>query len=752
MQPIVGRYVLPWFGGIPSVWTTCMLFFQTLLLGGYLYSHILTTRLRPKTQATVQSFLVGIAAVLLGLEALLWKTPLLPGARWKPGSPDHPVSDLLILLTVCVGLPYIVLCTTGPLLQSWFSRYAKGKSPYRLYALSNLGSLLGLISYPILFEPMTGLHAQAWLWSIGYLVFLGGSLVCALELRKTDSRAEEGQNLQEASVGESASRTPPSAGTQILWFFLASLASVMLLATTNLICQDVAVVPFLWVLPLTLYLLSLVICFDNPKWYRREIFQTLFAVTLPFSVLALSMNSSQSGVVLIGIFSLCQFACCMVCHGELVRQKPEQSYLTRFYLIVAAGGAAGGMFVALIAPRIFSGYREFQCGLVGCIVAMIIVLMRDTSSWWYWPSPALGSLILVGLAATPHLYVRYMNLLVPPDAFYTFHYYGLLTSFLCVAIFLVIRGRKQLPKYRPLNLAQAASTLVLIGVVAALAQQMLAQRKGEIRKDRNFYGSLTIYSRKAGNNQTARLLMHGQTSHGYQILQDPRKPGYYYGARSGLGLLMAARPACEGLCRQRYGVIGLGAGMIAAYGRPGEYIRAYEINPQIIEYSTGKNPYFSFVRDSAAKVEIVPGDARLSLERELKASGSNKFDVLIVDAFNSDSIPVHLLTREVVNTYLSHLRSPDSVLVFHVSNHVLDLHPVLLGLALQNHLYCVRLHKDLSTEPDDLSDWVMMARNPDALKLSTFAGHLAPMPPADKSIVWTDDYSNLFHVLRIGNN
>lgn len=747
VQPILGKYILPWFGGMSSVWTTCMLFFQVLLLGGYLYSHLLSTRLKPRAQASVHLAILAATIVLLLAGALLWKAPILPGPNWRPDSPEHPIPHVLAVLAVAVGLLYLVLSSTGPLMQNWFSRAHSGESPYRLYALSNLGSLLGLITYPILFEPAFGLRTQAWIWSAGYVVFLGGSIFCALRLRNSSPLAVS-EDARKSSVREqSQPATPPSRSTQLFWFLLAGLASLMLLATTNLICQDVAVIPFLWVLPLSLYLITLIICFDNPRWYRRGIFHTLLALTLPLAVLAfLKTTPSKPVPFLIAIFSLVLFACCMVCHGELVKLKPNPAYLTRFYLLVSAGGAAGGVFVALIAPMIFSGYWEFEVGLTCCVLLAILLLLRDQSSWWYLPSPALGLIILLGLALTPHLYVAYMRLPKPPQLFFDIHYYGLLTVFTVVVGIVFLRARRLPPSYKKINLAQVAGILVLFALAACFCNQVIETRKGQLRQDRNFYGSLTIYDAPGVN--AARVLVHGRTTHGFQLHDWPRRPTMYYGPGSGLGLLMRSRPICFGPCQTRYGLIGMGVGTIAAYGRPGELMRFYEINPQAIDYSAAQDPYFTFIRNSAAKVEAVAGDARLSLEHELKDNQPGNFDVMVVDAFNSDSIPVHLLTQEAFKIYLSHLRSADSIIAFHISNRVLDLRQVLLALADQNHLACVRVHKEMTGDIEEYSDWVLMSRNPDALNLPAFQDHIAPMPPHDKAILWTDDYSNLLQILK----
>ncbi len=741
VQLILGKHILPWFGGTPAVWTTCMLFFQLLLLGGYLYSHLLSTKLPPRTQAAVHSLalVVSIASLLAG--TVLWRTPILPGAAWLLSSSENPTGSIVLVLAAAVGVPYLLLSTTGPLLQSWFARAALGTSPYRLYALSNLGSLLGLLSYPFLFEPWLGLHLQAWLWCVGYVLFFLGSLTCAFGLKAQAA----GTGRDEAGISSAGPHNAPrpTVITQFFWFLLPAFASVMLLATTNLICQDVAVVPFLWVLPLVLYLLSLIICFDNPRWYQRGIFHTLLGITLPFTVLAFTWTIPAKPVLaLIAVFSVLLFACCTVCHGELVRLKPHPDYLTRFYLLISAGGAVGGVWVALVAPRIFRGYWEFHFGLISCVLLAMVMVARDRESWWYRPVPALGALIILGLVLLPHLYVRYLNLLVPPDAFYDFHYYGLLTVWtVCVAAIFFWQRRRPM-KYHAINLAQIASLLAFAGLCAGLYWQVRRERQDQVRKDRNFYGSLTILR----SNDQVWTLVHGKTTHGAQLRKEPRKPTLYFGERSGIGLWMASRPTCAGPCTLRYGLVGLGAGTLAAYGRAGEVMRFYEINPQVIAYSRGDKPYFTFLQDSAAATEVVAGDARLSLQRELQQQGPQKFDMLVLDAFSSDSIPVHLLTQEAFRIYLAHLRGPDSVLAFHVSNRVLDLRPVLGGLALKNRLSLVCLHRDVSMDMGDLSTWVLMARNPAALQQSSFQGHIYPMP--DQALSWTDDYSNLFQILK----
>lgn len=736
VQLVLGKYILPWFGGTPAVWTTCMLFFQLLLLGGYLYSHIISSRISARGQAIVHISVLALSLLAIVAGALFWKTPLLPGIAWRPASPDFPVPHILALLSFSVGLPYLCLSTTGPLLQSWFSRTNVGQSPYRLYALSNVGSLLGLVTYPFLFEPQFRLHTQAWLWCATYLIFCGGMVACARGL--TTIRALTAAPTSHDSV-------VPSRTIQLFWFLLPAMASLMLLATTNLMCQEVAVIPFLWVLPLALYLISFIVCFDNPRWYNRGLFQAMLGAALPMAIAVLLSESLAPIRRQVFMLSVVLFACCMVCHGELVRLKPHPAFLTRFYLLVSAGGAAGGIFVAIIAPRIFAGFWEFHFGLIGCVLLAILAIARDRASWWYRAKPYWGGVILLGLLIAPEFVSRYTNLAAIPVAMYQWSYYPVLTAATIAVTGVIIWTRNRPVQYRRINSAQFASLVVLAAFGAALFQQVQFDKHRQVRRDRNFYAALMV---QKGTELNSLELRHGQTSHGYQSWLHPKEPTLYYARRSGIGLLLDSQYDSRTPSPRHYGIIGLGVGTLAAYGHSGDTIRYYEINPQVIAYSQGDHPYFTFARDSPAHIVMVPGDARVSLEREWKQSGSQNFDVLVIDAFNSDSIPVHLLTQEAMEIYLEHLKGQDSILAFHISNKVLDLRPVLSALAAQNHLSVVRLNKPRSNDPGELSDWVLLARNPSALDLAPFHDHLAPMPPPDRRLLWTDDYSNLFRVLR----
>ena len=371
VEPLVARYILPWFGGSSAVWITCMLFFQLLLVAGYAYSHLIATRLTVRRQPIVHVAIVSACVLLMGALAMVWQSPITPGPAWKPLSPDFPITRIFALLIVSIGMPFFILSTTGPLLQVWFVRSHPTASPYRLYALSNVGSLLALITYPFVVEPALCLRAQARLWSMLFGIFSIGVLLCARSVRY--ALADLSVDIAESS----GVRVPtPSRSTRTLWIALATVPSVMLLATTNQICQQVAVVPFLWVLPLAIYLLSFVICFDNPRWYRRGIFHPILGAAV-FMAVAVLFRPNPSITIQIVTYSILLFAICMVCHGELVRLKPHERYLTSFYLMVAIGGALGGVFVVAIAPLLFAGYWEFHLAIWMSLLMLIIVLMRD---------------------------------------------------------------------------------------------------------------------------------------------------------------------------------------------------------------------------------------------------------------------------------------------------------------------------------------------------------------------------------------
>lgn len=678
VQPLIGKYILPWFGGSPGVWTTCMLMFQMLLLGGYAYAHFATSRWKPRTQGFVH-----LALLLVSLASL----PIVPDDSWKPDGDESPAWHILLLLGGTIGVPYFLLSTTGPLLQSWFAKTFPGRSPFRLYALSNVGSLLALLSYPFIVEPTLKLGTQAGVWSIGYLGFV---LLCGWNaVRLVRAAGSTPALAQTAAATQAATEAAVrvSRGTILLWLLLACTASVMLLATTSQICQQVAVTPFLWIVPLSIYLVSFILTFDAPRWYRRDVFGPLLAVSAAAAWYVVDNGPALRHDTQLIVYGTALFAACMVCHGELVRFKPDPSQLTLFYLMISVGGALGGLFTALVAPRLFTGFFEYQLGLGGACVLLLVCLDRDRSCplyrcrpLWAWCALGCGCMVFC----------------------------------------------------------------------TALGKQALARDATQVTAARNFYGVLRIVRRdhEAVGPQVA--MVHGRIVHGVQCLDEGlrRRPTAYFGPDSGIGVAMRLHPlrktTGDGKRGLRVGIVGLGAGAMSVYGRAGDTIRYYEINPDVIRLA---KEYFTFLTDSPAETEIVVGDARVCLERELQ-SGSQQFDVLCFDAFSGDAIPMHLLTQECFETYRQHL-APGGLLVVHISNNNVDLAPVVRGLAADIGFDVRSVGSgDDRAQATQRSDWLILTQNKEFLQDDEAAAHFRPISSTRAPIVWTDDFGSLHQVLK----
>ena len=670
VQPIVGRYVLPWFGGGPAVWTTCLLFFQAALLCGYAYAHAVT-RLRPRAQAVLHGLLLLAAVAVL---------PITPGDRWQPPDPSSPVSRVLLLLGTVIGLPFVALAATAPLVQSWFARLRAGESPYRLYALSNAGSLLALLSYPLLVEPNLSRRQQGLAWSGGMIVF---ALLCATLAAGQAVRRAPTVAPQEKGPTADDPLARSDWGRALLWIALPACGSALLAGITNLLTQDVASVPFLWVLPLALYLLTFILCFDHPRWYRRRVFAVaLVPAVVAFTWLVLQPVGRLGLVPQVALHGGVLFICCMVCHGEVARLRPPARRLTAYYLAIAAGGALGGAFVAIAAPRLFTGFLEARVGVFACCALLLLVLGTDAGSRLYRLRPAGVWLVLI--------------------------------------IALMLLG-----------------ALLLTDTATAPGERLVA-------RSRNFYGVLTVADAGAGTKDHRRLLRHGRVIHGAQFLDASRRrePLAYYGSEAGLSLALDAlrqrRPT------RRMGVVGLGAGTVAAYTRAGDVLRAYEIDPEVVSVARA---HFTYLADTPAAVTVVLGDGRLSLERE----PSQQFDVLILDAFSGDSVPAHLLTREALAGYLRHLR-PGGLLAVNVSNHFLDLTRVVAGLAEAWGLHAVvidHVPPAPAAEIEFPSSWALLSADRALLTGPPLTGRTAPVPrPGGRPILWTDDRSDLFGVLQ----
>jgi len=675
VQPLLSKAILPWFGGSPAVWTVCMLFFQIVLFCGYVYAHLATKYVPREFQALLHVTLLAVA-VSLG--------PITPDASWKPNPADDPTGRIMLLLTVCIGLPYFLLSATGPLLQSWFARTKSGVSPYRLYALSNVGSLLALLSYPFAFEPAFDIFRQGQLWSWGFFVFAVTCGLCALanamqpdapfelkiasETTNDESEADTTNDLSNAETTQSTiAPSQPNRLDRMLWIALPMTACVLLIATTNQVCQEVAVIPFLWIVPLTIYLLSFILTFDSTRWYVRSILYSGLILSTGYSASLLHQGGKALMMhQLVSYFSML-FCGCMVCHGELVRMKPHPKYLTSFYLCISAGGALGGMFVGLVAPRIFTSYAEFYWSIVVVLVLPLLVFARDASCPLY-------------------------------------------------------RGRS------------AWLWAALISVTASLSINLLLhllQITGD-RTDavRNFFGVL-----KVEQYIDVVKMKHGGVLHGMQFL-DPerrRQATTYYSKKSGMGLILNAHRPDRPM---KVGLVGLGGGTSAVYGREGDHLRFYEINPEAVRFA---KQYFSYLQDCPAKTDIVLGDARLQMELEAAQS----YDAIVLDAFSGDGVPAHLLTVEAFDIYSKHLLEKGVVAV-HISNRHLDLRPVLLAHADRLNLKMLVVRQERDGLGAEHNVWVLLTKDEALLAHSDLQQQ--KMSNGDRKVLWTDARSDLMAI------
>jgi hypothetical protein len=679
IQPMIARIILPWFGGTSAVWSTVQMFFQVLLTGGYAYANWLIGKSRRRE--IIHLSLLGASVGLILVLSLVWKSPITPDAVWKPRQLDFPVWEISKLLLVSVGLQYFLLSTNSPLIQAWFHRIFPEKSVYRLYTISNLGSLLGLITYPVLVEPYLTLAWQGRFWSLMFLIYTGLAAYGVIKSHRNNPLLEIDPSPTSKGI------IPlPSERSYNLWIGLAASASVLLLATTSQITQEVAVIPFLWVLPLTIYLLTFILTFSGEHWYSRQVFTVLFFITTLLVSWALGQSDALGITTQIGIYLLGLFMACMVCHGELYRLRPHPKHLTRFYLMVSVGGALGGIIINFIAPVFFKGYWELPLGYAFCWLLYLIVTF------------------------------------VVADAFRQ-RWVFILNNVLLVS-------------------------MVAISGVRSY-QQIHTDLQNDLFIQRNYYGVVRVRELDEGKPSLQRYaLVHGVTIHGFQFLSVQKRdlPTTYFGETSGGGMALLNHPRRgEGM---RVGVLGLGIGTLAAYGQQGDVYRFYEINPLVIQLAEGQGGYFSFLADSQANVEVIPGDARVSLERELSTSGSQRYDVLMLDVFSSDSIPVHLLDKEAFNLYLNHLQ-PDGILAVHVSNRHLDLVPVVWTLADNFNLSRIVIDDPGEGVGSFPSMWVLLGRDPVLLETPTLLSRARPMNDyVSKVQLWTDDYNNLFQILK----
>jgi hypothetical protein len=653
IQPMIAKEILPWFGGSAAVWATCMVFFQLVLVAGYAYSDWTTRKLTAGRQAVLHIVLLVAGLFLL---------PVIPSIHWKPSGAENPSLRILGLLATTVGLPYLVLATTSPLVQVWLVRRFQRTTPYRLFALSNLASLLALIAYPFMIERWITTSGQLKIWSALFALFV---LLCSatafLNLRSTRS-AESAAPPQPDPAA-----VKPTVAHRLLWLSLAAMGSFMMLAVTNHICQDVASIPFLWIAPLSIYLVTFILSFDHPRWYLRSVFLGLTAAALP----ALAWFSDSLDLTrLITVFAVGLFVVCMFCHGELSTLRPDPRYLTTYYLMISIGGAIGGLLIGFGAPYLLRGYFEIQIGLVACGLLLFSRTYRHG-----WP---FGIVAVVVIVATAWL-------------------------------------------------SKGAIDYQFVGT-------------GVMK--RNFYSSIRTW--ETTSPVPFRSLVHGGIMHGGQLL-DPAlrmRPSSYFGPDSGMGRMFAALPAPP----RRVGIIGLGAGAIAAHARKGDLFKFYEINPQVVEMAYKE---FTFLTESPADIQVVIGDGRLLLERE----PSQQFDVIVMDAFAGESIPVHLLTREAMAVYLRHLK-PGGVIAFQATNRYMNIGPVVELLAEDCKLTAVLISdfQSASQGPEAWlcsTDHILVTDNRALLDNERIRSASAAIVTRPGMKVWTDDFNNLLQVLKL---
>lgn len=697
VQPMISKAILAWFGGGAAVWSGAMLFFQAALLGGYGYAHALS-RLPLRAQARLHLMVLAVLLLYLLVMAFTRAAPILPGAQLRPGPGGSPALQVLGVLALSVGLPYLLLSTTSSLAQSWYNRLTGSEQPYLFYALSNLASLLGLLTYPLLFEPLWTVTTQARFWSVGFGVYLALSAALAvLALRtssaplrtssaplRTSSAPSRHNPAPAPRPGEPApaqqAAPAPTARAVLHWLALATTSSVMLLAVTNQISQDVPAVPFLWVLPLSIYLLTFIIAFSGKLAFPPLPYAllTLMAVWLGLAALALAARLPILHLIFINAVML--FLICLFCHGRLYATRPPARHLTSFYLVMSIGGALGGLIVSLLAPLVFPDYWEYPLGLL--------------------TAGALALWALVGAART-----------------------------------------------RVLKLAGGLGAVSLILLGYFLFQNAWAWFDSSLSMSRSFYGVLRM-RRMDYEGVLTYNLVHGRIIHGSQGLGQPYslRPTRYYSPNTGIGLAFQNHPKRDTGQPLHAAMVGLGAGTVAAYGQPGDQTRFYEIDPRVI--ALARDPrYFTYLKDTQAQVEIVLGDARLSMERELRDGTAQQYDLLAVDAFTGDSVPTHLLNREALALYLRQL-GPDGILAFHISNRHLDLEPVVAALAQEQGLVCYLYQGGGEDWLGTGSIWALLAREETTFRTPALLASRQPCAARPGLRPWTDDYSNLIQVLR----
>jgi hypothetical protein len=796
VQPMVGKMVLPLLGGAPAVWATCMVFFQALLLAGYGYAHTATRRLGSRKQAVIHLAVLALPLAVLGLTASLRGAPIQAYRSLAPQGQELPFFGAIALLSAAIGLPFFVVATSAPLLQRWFADtdHPAARDPYFLYAASNVGSLLALIAYPFVVEPRYPLATQGWLWSAGYLLLVGLTAGCAWQLRRGVPREPAAPARVLAGAAGSHGNSSIARSARLRWLALAFVPSSLLLSVTQFITTDIAPVPGLWVLPLAVYLLTFVVAFGRtPGWLRGvvELAAPVAVLLLLFSMLA-DRKPNALGLVLLmhlAVFLLVA----LNCHIDLARRRPSAEHLTEFYLWVSLGGVLGGLFNSLIAPLVFNGLFEYPLALIAaCLLLptagpsrirlMDVVIALATGGF------ALALYLFPAESQLPTI----INLPLPS---FQKPYYRT-ASFFGVTLWKYLSyGVPLLASYwwvdRPVRFGMCVAAVWLVLTVGGEVEQRQRTDGQLLRRDRSFFGVLAIKvddDRTAGGEEMTlrdgtaprfHTLVHGTTLHGMQQWDPPSdEPMTYYHRTGPIGQVFTAKPPA--VTRGKFAFVGLGSGSLAGYGEPGQSITFYEIDPAVLRIASDRQ-YFRYLPDCKANAEVVMGDARLKLEEHAKPG---EYGLIVVDAFSSDAIPIHLLTKEALQLYLDKL-ADDGIIALHLSNRYLKLDRVASRLAQELNLAALE-QWDTNDRFDPQSDmsasnyipgkrgsqWVVLAKDskyldpllhlPETMKFAGRDVHLRTWDDDEKRWVypwhelqdpsaaplWTDDFSNLTQILN----
>lgn len=714
VQPMFGKMVLPLLGGSPAVWNTEVAFCQSFLLLGYLYTHLTARWLGIRRQAMLHCFVIFLPLLLL---------PIAIPEGQAPPDVDNPVPWLLTLLTMALGLPFFVVATISPMLQKWFSctDHPTSGDPYFLYAASNSGSLVGLLAYPVLMEPYLALQVQGWAWGVGYGLLIVLTLACAITVLRSNTPPEvklPGQKLD--PVQEDPARSP-SHRRRLRWVLGAFVPSSLMLSVTTYLSVNIAPVPLLWVIPLAIYLVTFILVFARKSIIPHDGMVRIFSAAILPLIIVIIFQATQPIWLMMGIHLASFFVIAMVCHGAVARDRPDPTHLTEFYLWISFGGVLGGVFNAIVAPIVFHTLTEYSLVLV-LSVMLLAWNEKEIRSPFQWLDLALpaslgavaGGLIYLletlDIAEGPLAQVVMFG--IPAAACYGF-------------------------SKRPLRFGLSLGALFLASSLYSGGQGTL------LHIERDFFGIHKVLLDREGGYH---LLSHSGTLHGRQSLEGSRRcePLSYYHPTGPLGQVFAAFHDRATLWR--VAAIGLGTGSIASYQQPGQQWTFYELNPTVVKIASNSD-YFTFLSDCTRDINLIPGDARLSLSKE----ANHQFDLIVLDAYSSDSVPIHLITREALQLYLDKL-TDEGLLVFHLSNQYLDLRPVVANLAqdaglaflLQDDLNLSREERSLGK---DSSRWAIMARRPE-----TF-GRLATDPrwhgwEETQGQLWTDSYSSIFSVLN----